>query len=404
MVTTTGQVLTVTSTESQKCANCGSIDSPDKLKQCSSCKESLYCSKTCQKQNWAEHKRNCTHLPSASENANTPPPLARVGHPHKVTSLVGRQCLVQCYLNGHQLQVLWDTGSQVSIIDERWKEEYFPTTRLRNVLEILDSSDDLTLTAANGTEMPYLGWIETTFRLASETDQAEELIIPVLVMKGWHLSHPIIGFNVIEHILTRTEETKQYSAVRKAFPSLKRNKVRAFIQAVSAEQVDEYTVKTKKGEVTVPKNSGIQINCCVAAQPFKEDMTMLFQPDLNPQWPDGLEFYDTLVSVRKGVFPVITIDVYNPSDHDIVLPGRTLIGTVQTIMTVLPAQTFEKVATPATVSHTSMKPTSNASEQWEPPVDLSHLSEDQRQVVKKMLREECHSFSRSENDIGCIEK
>ncbi len=130
---------------------------------------------------------------------------------------------------------------------------------------------------------------------------------------------------------------------------------------------------------------------------------MLFQPDLNPQWPDGLEFYDTLIRVRKGIFPVITIDVSNPTDHDIVLPGRTVVGTVQTIMTVLPAQIVEKNAAPVSVNHTSVNTPSNASEQWDPPVDLSHLSEDRRQIVRQMLREECHSFSRSDNDIGCIE-
>ena len=107
-VTTTGRVLTVISRESRKCENC---DSPEKLKQCSSCKEMLYCSKTCQQQNWNEHKQKCTHLSSVTEekNVNIPPPPTRVGHPHKVTSLVGRQCLVECYLNGHQLQALWDT-------------------------------------------------------------------------------------------------------------------------------------------------------------------------------------------------------------------------------------------------------------------------------------------------------
>lgn len=251
--------------------------------------------------------------------------------------------------------------------------------------------------------MPYLGWVEITFRMISETDPAKELTIPVLVMKGCHLSHPIIGFNVIEHILRSIEVTKRYITVRKAFPSLKRNKVRAFIQAVSAEQTDEYAVKTKKGMVAVPRHTSIQIECCVATQPFKEDMTMLFQPDLNPQWPDGLEFYDTLIRVKKGVFPVITIDASNPTDHDIVLPGRTVVGTVQTIMTVLPAQIFEKTATPATVNHTSIKTPCNAREQWNPPVDLSHLNEEQREVVRQMLREECHSFSRSDNDIGYIE-
>lgn len=96
-----------------------------------------------------------------------------------------------------------------------------------------------------------------------------------------------------------TDKTKQYSTVKTAFPSLKRNKVRAFIQAVSAEQTDEYAVKTKKEKVAVPKHSSIQIECRVASQPFKEDMTMLFQPDLNPQWPDDLEFFDTLVSQER---------------------------------------------------------------------------------------------------------
>lgn len=83
--------------------------------------------------------------------------------------------------------------------------------------EIVDSPDDIRLSAVNGTEMPYLGWVEITFRLAPEINQTKELIIPVLVMKGGHLSHPIIGFNVIEHILANTEKT-----VKKASPSLKR--------------------------------------------------------------------------------------------------------------------------------------------------------------------------------------
>lgn len=63
----------------------------------------------------------------------------------------GRQCLVKCHLNNHQVQALWDTGPQVSIIDERWKEEKLMFQR---------SLNDLTLTAANGTEMHYLGWFE----------------------------------------------------------------------------------------------------------------------------------------------------------------------------------------------------------------------------------------------------
>uniref|UniRef100_A0A7N8YIE6 Gypsy retrotransposon integrase-like protein 1 n=1 Tax=Mastacembelus armatus TaxID=205130 RepID=A0A7N8YIE6_9TELE len=252
--------------------------------------------------------------------------------------------------------------------------------------------------------MPYLGWIETTFQLVSGADTAEQLIIPVLVMKGWHLSHPIIGYNVIEYILTKTEKAKQYSTVRKAFPSLKRNKVKAFIQAVSADQLDEFPVKTKKDCVIVPQRSHILVECRIAAQPFREDMTMLFEPGLDPQWPDNLEFFDTLVKVNKGALPVITLGVSNPTDHDIVLSGRTVVGTVQTITTTLPAFMLAKATPVATVNQTSMQVPGSSSEKWDPPVDLSHLNEEQRLEVKQMLREESQSFSKSDNDIGCIER
>ncbi len=34
-----------------------------------------------------------------------------------VTSLIGKQCLVTCYLQGHKTDALWDKGSQVCIVD-----------------------------------------------------------------------------------------------------------------------------------------------------------------------------------------------------------------------------------------------------------------------------------------------
>lgn len=44
-------------------------------------------------------------------------------------------------------------------------------------------------------------------------------------------------------------------------------------------------------------------------------------------------------------------------------------------------------------------------EEWFlPDIDLSGLSEEQRQIASKMLREECHSFARTDDDVGCIEE
>jgi len=38
---------------------------------------------------------------------------------------------------------------------------------------------------------------------------------------------------------------------------------------------------------------------------------------------------------------------------------------------------------------------------WQPPVNLSHLNEEQQELVKTMLYEESNTFAWDDNDIGC---
>ena len=38
-----------------------------------------------------------------------------------------------------------------------------------------------------------------------------------------------------------------------------------------------------------------------------------------------------------------------------------------------------------------------------PPVDLEGLTLEQQEIVKRMLHEEAESFSKDDDDIGCIE-
>ena len=40
------------------------------------------------------------------------------------------------------------------------------------------------------------------------------------------------------------------------------------------------------------------------------------------------------------------------------------------------------------------------SKQWDPDIDLSHLTKDQQKAVRKVLREKCAVFAKDENDIG----
>lgn len=129
------------------------------------------------------------------------------------------------------------------IVDRQWKDQYIPGVKVRDVSEATEATDNLNLVAANGSSMPYEGWVEITFSLAPHANKMKELVIPVLVLKGQQLSKPIIGYNVIEQVMKQSEASGQgkeskgllNKTVRCAFPSLGRSKIRTFINLMTAE-------------------------------------------------------------------------------------------------------------------------------------------------------------------------
>lgn len=174
------------------------------------------------------------------------------------------------------------------------------------------------------------------------------------------------------------------------FPGFETSGVQACVEQVSTEQTHEYMVKTTKEKLNIPKHTSLKVECRVQTSPFQEDTDLIYEPDVNPQWTEGLEFCDTLVTLKRGAKPFIIIGVQNPTDHDIVLAGRTVIGTVQPVQAVYPASVFEQPhpASSAAVSNVDMEREKLSSDVWDPPVDLSHVSEPEREVVQKMLRNE----------------
>ena len=106
-----------------------------------------------------------------------------------MVGLVAKRCTVKGEINGQMVKVLWDTGTQVSIISDEFVRRNFPDVAFKDISELLDI--ELNLTAANGSKVPYIGWVELNFRLRSSKD---ELAVPFLVTEQ-SLDSPLIGFN-----------------------------------------------------------------------------------------------------------------------------------------------------------------------------------------------------------------
>ena len=103
------------------CVECGKTET----RICASCRCARYCSEKCQRKSWLKHKTLCKTIASLAAEEET---KNQVVHQRgnicelspvtkgKVAKLVGDKCNVQLYLDGTKTSMLWDTGSQVSIV------------------------------------------------------------------------------------------------------------------------------------------------------------------------------------------------------------------------------------------------------------------------------------------------
>lgn len=159
----------------------------------------------------------------------------------------------------------------------------------------------------------------------------------------------------------------------------------------------------------VPAGQICEIRCRVREWPAGG--AMLFQPNAGDHCLDGLELFPALVDVPSGLTKAGKIPIQNTSRHDIYLPKRTVLGTLEEVSEVRPVNCFSSSEERKPCINTCSLNQRNGDKQqtcptkgqrWHPPVDLSHLSEDEQKMVRDMLFEESDVFAKSDSDIGCI--
>ncbi|CAI5638107.1 unnamed protein product [Oreochromis niloticus] len=291
-----------------------------------------------------------------------------------------------------------------------------------NVEKKLLDNETLTVFAANDTPIPYIGWIEVSFRLGSDLSPTNELQVPILVSSDPAVaSDPIIGYNVIEAIMNQEEVKikggrKQLAHyVSKAFEITVRtaHNVVKLVQN-SSEGPKTGVVRTGVRRVPLSANQVTTVYVRAHISSHARGQDMLFLPDGADPPPEGVIFNDVLVKIPDRKVPYVPIPVTNTTDHTIYLESRKVIGYLEPVKTVYAAgiQTKVNELTQENKSGTELKSHNPSNTQtrenqqrpksWDPPVDLQHLDENQRAAARKMLREECEAFAYDSDDVGCI--
>ncbi len=326
----------------------------------------------------------------------------------RFVNLVGQKPMLNCLLNSENFRVLWDTGSMVSVVDKAWVTQHFPENELLSVEEVL-GDDKLEIRAANDTEISLEGVILLQFSLRRDSPG---FTIPFLVTDQ-KISEPIVGYNVIEHLVINGEEN-EICELKSALIDICPKTIEPIIALIhqKAKEPDLLlTVKTQSS-LNIPAGSCAQIKCRIKLCIDSDKKTIHFVPKVTENADDELTFSESITNIKRGKTQYLLIDVINPTKSSIWLKKGMIVGSVHSVSAVIPLRLsvneiscVQNGDVKKLKIHNSKIDEANFEngEKWLPKVDLSHLNNEQREKVKNLLLENCEVFSKSDSDIGNIQ-
>ena len=368
------------------------------VRRCKSCKGGLYCSRKCRKNHEEKHKELCHYiveLEKLEESKRIINKLSvreenqvKLKLKNSLVKLVGEKPMLKCNLNGKKCEALWDTGAMVSMGDREWITETDPDCEILTVEQFLEG-DNLHLYAANNTKVDIEGIAMVKFGLGPV-----EIPVPFLITKE-KLESPIIGYNLIKHLVQMGIEELP-SLLKESIPLLSESKAEAVISLIHTDNLDEHEVVTSNKTV-IPANSKCRIKCRTKFEVSQPTQNLVFTANPTDQ---EFEVSDSVVLMKLGKRSVNVV-VSNPTNSPITLAKGYTLGAVESVSAIIPISPAENVpseeknhtSSPESPAEPVSKVNINKVEAKTTPMfDLSHLSDEHREIAENCWRRKETSF------------
>ncbi|KAJ8007769.1 hypothetical protein DPEC_G00097640 [Dallia pectoralis] len=291
------------------------------------------------------------------------------------------------------------------MIDRDWKSKYLPDTSVRPLSDIIGDEDELRVYAVNGDVLPFDGWVALTVNLMGNEDPSLSITVPFLV-SSLALERPLLGFNVLEEIIQEQPEKLISTLVvllckALCIPAEKAELMVNFIQT-SKPLVECGRLRTGRQDILIPAGQVAWVKCQVPPHMSTSDAVVLFEPEDNNVQLTELDVGEGLLEFQNPRKPYVAVPVGNNTKHAITLPRKTALGSIHCVDKVIASDSPEAPKPTVTVNRAESTPADACPSSCRPPIDLSHLDDEQREKVNKMLCDEAGAFARDSDDIGCI--
>ena len=163
-------------------------------------------------------------------------------------------------MNDKAVDILWDTGANISIISKEHANNLFPNVVIKNLHDILSDADKLQVRWGNQEILPYKGYVELEVSLDNDTP-VNEILVPFLITPE-RLHYPILGTNAIEHISQNYQSNDPADVLNECLPDKSKNVIESLENFIRAEKPQELSnVKTPKHRVTIPAGEQVSVKC-----------------------------------------------------------------------------------------------------------------------------------------------
>ncbi len=315
----------------------------------------------------------------------------------KIVQLIGERPLVDVGLDNVLAKCLWDTGSQISLMSQQFKDEKFSDKEMHTVHEFLGNT--LSVSAANNTKVP----IEGVILLDISIGGSAPFEVPFLVTKE-KLDNPILGYNVIKHLVLNHQNAVPF--IMNLIPSLSLVQAQVVVSAMqTAAEEPEFLSEVKLSEpLVVPARYLVRARGKTRVALGAEERDALFSPAAEFLGENDLVVYEAAETLKRGKSHFINVAIHNPSDAEIYLKKGTILGFVSDVNTIIqfPMEN-KKNGEKARVESVDVEGEEDTP--WmniDDDLELSDLTEEEFQEAKEMLLGEREIFSKFKNDIGHV--
>ena len=293
---------------------------------------------------------------------------------------------------------LLDTGAQVSTITEECFDKLFGKHG-----KLVDVTSQIRIVAANGLNIPYVGYIELDVTIFGVTLRNMGFLVttsPADTVFGEkkRTTPGVIGANIFKFLKDAqpTESAQPWTKLLTLCEEISVAKEPAMVCRVK--------VASHCGPIIIPARTGRWIEGLVRmARPGCSYEALLeVNDDHHPPLPSGLTISRAFVRVdEKGLIP---LEVTNFGNQDIYLQAHTAIAILQTAsaeptVDIINVSSEEVVILPKNAAAATSTADNLATR-----IGISDtISSEQRAQVMALLEKHSTVFSRDENDVGCFE-